>query len=120
MHRAFLMVGLCALWIVFLSSVPASAGLNSYPERVKQQYVQECMSQPIPYAVDIPKEGRYKHCLCTFYYIKQNMSYTEYQSFDQTVRSGQMQNVPANYIKIMEDGTTQCARRYLMGVGKIR
>jgi hypothetical protein len=31
-----------------------------------------------------------------------------------------MQNVPANYIKIMEDGTTQCARRYLMGVGKIR
>jgi hypothetical protein len=120
MNRAFLMVGLCALWIVFLSSVPASAALNSYPERVKQQYVQECMSQPIPYAVDIPKEGRYKHCLCTFYYIKQNMSYTEYQSFDQTVRSGQMQNVPANYIKIMEDGTTQCARRYLMGVGKIR
>ena len=120
MNRIFCMGVLCALLVVFLSSVPAWANLNAYPERVKQQYVQECMSQPIPYAVDIPKEGRYKHCLCTFYYIKQNMSYTEYQSFDQTVRSGQMQNVPANYIKIMEDGTTQCARRYLMGVGKIR
>ena len=120
MNRIFYVLALCSLWIVLGADRSAWAAFNTYPERVKQEYVQDCMRQPIPFAIDIPKEGRYKHCLCTFHYIKQNMSYTEYQSFDQIVRSGQMQNVPANYIKIMEDGTTQCARRYLMGVGKIR
>ena len=106
--------------VLFMSVAGVATAQSQYPERVKQQYVNECMNQPIPFAVDIPKAGRYKHCLCTFNYIKGQMSYTEYQSFEQTLQSQGPEAVPQSYMKIMEDGTTQCAKRYLMGVGKIK
>lgn len=103
------------LFLALLSFSPASFASYAYPETAKRSFVNDCMKQPLPQRFgQIDQRTRFAQCTCMFFFAQENIPYQDFMKIDQLARSGQIRAIPVRYLKLIEQGTTACARRFIM------
>lgn len=94
---------------------PAIAETNKYPSEVKEQIVQDCVAQPLPFAFsqEFRQVIQPRYCTCYASYLEENLLYEDFQVIDSSIRQDpqSIRRLTPKYLKIFETAFTSCYQR---------
>ncbi len=95
--------------LITVSFVPFSVQAYEYPPKVKEKYMRDCLTQPLPPGVNVSYEDRLSYCNCMLNYLQSNLPYEEYKRISNIMRTNiQSLQYESEFLKILEQGLTLC------------